>query len=289
MPLLLDKSDELMSQIAVALTRGKGKEGLKRLQCEMIAHLRTDFQTEFALLGEGDGKDREIALKEYVKARTSHLARDDGWEDVAILHKREGEGATSEERQKYTVVANMVYALWGLGSHEDMEKTGQIYGPCVTDLVPKDWGGGHKWAVNAAWLLGHLHSSHRLIQVVPITKDNLIRGSVKDELGALYYEVKLAERAGMRGGREGTGVWKEWIPNRWSRFTSMSELKRENVPMKPNQVAKLQPNISLEKVVEATKNAVWQEEKHKNAHIPKYEPKIIWVDGAKVSTFKYAK
>lgn len=231
---------------------------LKGLRLVMISRLWERFNFEFDVFDLRSGHEtsepnRRLALREYVKARTSHLAETQGWNDVAILHKRLGAGSTREEQEKYTRLAEICYREWGMLDHHAMEEAGQIYGPAVPGFeFDKGLGGqngvdgGHTWAVNAAWLLGHMHAEHRFIQVVPVTHDNIQRGAERGEKGALYYEAALVRFAGMEVGRH-EGPWMEFVPTHWSKHMKLGLLTQRIVDtMAKTPYAPFGPSSNIE-------------------------------------------
>jgi hypothetical protein len=276
-------------------SRATGQHDLTVLRRLLISQLHDILFRQFDDFDQASGhptspENRRLALREYVKARTSHFARSDGWEDIAILHKRKSEGLNVAEQQKYHQVAELCYAEWNLGSATDMEESGQIYGPAIPGFsfagglggLPINGDGpaapgGHTWAVNAAWLLGHMHARHRLIQVVPNTRDNLMRGSVPAEIGALYYESMLVRFVGgMVLGRT-DGPWAEYLPTRCTHHTRLASLTQATVDALAGYA--VGPDIPMADVV----GAVHAAEGGPNV----YESFQSWVDGQRVLRWRY--
>lgn len=253
---------------------GVSPEQLKEVREYLMLELREEFAVEYeAFLKQDAGRESvpdeieiKTALREYIKALTSSLASKEGWEDVAILHKRKSKAKgpskrMKDEREKYHTIGHHTAEIWGTGSHAEMEESGQVYGPATAGMDDAlKAGGKHSWGANAAWLLGHMHAGHRFIQVVPHTEDNLNRGSSgnEGEVGALAYEALKLMQAGYTKGREaeGTKLWTEYVPTAETMTTRLTALARGKGEKSPDAVkAMLQKfdlwakNISVEDVI----------------------------------------
>lgn len=249
---LSEKAAEVMKIVKEHETFSKEKKeeyDYDNWRKDLMAWLEEDFRYEYMNFinterGTIEPKQNEVemALREYVKALTSSLYSAEGWEDVAILHKRVSTPKTDVDKDvdkhKYAAITHHTLDEWGLGSHSELEQRGQIYGPATEGLGVKN--GIHTWGSNAAWLLGHMHSGHRFIQIVPHTEDNLMRGSTKDEeLGALAQENLVLIHAGYDKKRQDDEykLWTEYTPTKKTLKTSLNELARRE--LKPAHVQQL--------------------------------------------------
>ena len=78
-----------------------------------------------------------------------------------------------------------------------------------------------------------------------------MRGSVVDELGALYYESRLAVLAGTMHEGRSEGPWAEYVPSPCTPCTRLRMLSQKVVDDFDNDTIQKSENISLNDIVAA--------------------------------------